>query len=198
MQWSDAIFYGQTERSCAVDHPRAGRGNRGRVCGAPAEDAERGWELKEFDALADQRARRRRPARQRDPRHRTGHRPGDTLPVRHSATLILEEYAQVRDDGHPQDGCDARPGIGTIMTVTDWRAALDDDLRLPDGLSPADAVAELTEAPRSPDPVLRDELGLTVLLNLMPRLDPGLRHTLGASMAARFQDPEIQAGRSPR
>lgn len=77
--------------------------------------------------------------------------------------------------------------------MTDWRAVLDNDLRLPDGLSLADAVAELTEAARSPDPVLRDELALTVLLDLVPRLEPGLRHALGASMEARFQDPEIQA-----
>jgi hypothetical protein len=77
--------------------------------------------------------------------------------------------------------------------VTDWRAILDDDLRLPDGLSPAAAVAELTEALRSPDPVLRDELALTVLADLVPTLDPGLRQVLGASMEARFQDPEIQA-----
>lgn len=77
--------------------------------------------------------------------------------------------------------------------MTDWRAVLDDDLRLPDGLSLADAAAELTEALRSPDPVLRDELALTVLLDLVPRLDPAMRRTLGASMEARLQDPEIQA-----
>lgn len=70
---------------------------------------------------------------------------------------------------------------------------LDDDLRLPDGLSLADAVAELTQALRSPDPVLRDELALTVLLDLVPRLDPAMRCTLGASMEASLQDPEIQA-----
>ena len=129
MQWSDAIFYEpDLERSCAVDHPRAGRGNRGR------------------------RVRRPGPVTSRMTRR----------PVRSGR-------------------------------VTDWRAVLEDDLRLPDGLSPADAVAELTEAARSPDPVLRDELGLTVLLDLVPRLDPGLRRTLGASMAARFLDPEIQA-----
>ena len=54
-------------------------------------------------------------------------------------------------------------------------------------------MAELTEALRSPDPVLRDELALTVLADLVPTLDPGLRQVLGASMEARFQDPEIQA-----
>ena len=70
---------------------------------------------------------------------------------------------------------------------------LDENLRLPDGLSLADAVAELTEALRSPDPVLRDELALTVLVDLAPRLDPAVRRTLGASVEARLHDPEIQA-----
>lgn len=77
--------------------------------------------------------------------------------------------------------------------MTDWRAVLDDDLRLPDGLSLADAVDELSEALRSPDPVLRDDLALTILPDLVPRLDPGQRRALGDAMAARFQDPEIQA-----
>ena len=70
---------------------------------------------------------------------------------------------------------------------------LDHDLRLPDGLSAADAASELTEALRSPDPVLRDELALTVLAGLVPTLDSESRHALGASMAARFADPEVQA-----
>ena len=77
--------------------------------------------------------------------------------------------------------------------MTDWRAVLDENLRLPDGLSLADAVAELAEALRSPDPVLRDELALTLLVDLVPRLDPAVRRTLGASMEARLRDPEIQA-----
>ena len=77
--------------------------------------------------------------------------------------------------------------------MTDWRAVLDHDLRLPDGLTPGAAVAELAEALRSPDPVLRDELALTVLAGLVPTLDSESRQALGASMAARFLDPEIQA-----
>jgi hypothetical protein len=77
--------------------------------------------------------------------------------------------------------------------MTDWRAVLDDDLRLPDGVSPAEAVDELSQALRSPDPVLRDELACSVLAGLVPGLDGGLRRSLGDSMAARLRDPEIQA-----
>jgi Protein of unknown function (DUF2785) len=77
--------------------------------------------------------------------------------------------------------------------MTDWRAVIDNDLRLPDGLSLADAVGELSDALRSPDPELRDRLAYTVLARLVPRLDGELRGALGDAMAARFQDPEIQA-----
>ena len=77
--------------------------------------------------------------------------------------------------------------------MTDWRAVIDDDLRLPDGLSPAEAVDELSQALRSPDPVVRDELAYSALAGLVPALDGSLRRELGASMAARLQDPEIQA-----
>ena len=80
-----------------------------------------------------------------------------------------------------------------MCAVTDWRAVLDDDLRLPDGLSPAEAVDELSRALRSPDPVLRDELACSALAGLVPSLDGDLRRALGTSMAARLQDPEIQA-----
>src|SRR3984957_3884413 len=80
-----------------------------------------------------------------------------------------------------------------MCAVTDWRAVLDDDLRLPDGLSPAEAVDELSRALRSPDPVLRDELARSLLAGLVPPPGGDLRGALGASMAARLQDPEIQA-----
>ena len=74
------------------------------LCGAPAEDAERGWELKEFDAgwlVSEHAGAGRRGGATRVIERDTG------LVMRFPSgippTLILEEYAQVRDDGHPQE-----------------------------------------------------------------------------------------------
>jgi Protein of unknown function (DUF2785) len=77
--------------------------------------------------------------------------------------------------------------------MTDRQVVIDDGFRLPDGLSADDAVAELAEALRSPDPVLRDEQAFVVLLQLIPGLDPDRRRDLGSQMAARLADPAIQA-----
>ena len=75
------------------------------LCGAPAEDAERGWELKEFDAgwlIREHAGTGRRGGATRVIERDTG------LVMRFPSgippTLILEEYGQVRGDGHPQDG----------------------------------------------------------------------------------------------
>lgn len=77
--------------------------------------------------------------------------------------------------------------------MTDWQAVIDGGFRLPDGLSTDDAVAELAQALRSPDPVLRDEQAYVVLYRLIPTLDSARRRGLGAQMAVRFADPAIQA-----
>jgi hypothetical protein len=75
------------------------------VCGAPAEDAERGWELKEFDAgwlISENAGVGRRGGATRVIERDTG--PVMRFPSGIPPTLITEEYAQVREDGHPQDG----------------------------------------------------------------------------------------------
>lgn len=77
--------------------------------------------------------------------------------------------------------------------MTDWQAVIDDGFRLPEGLSTDYAVAELAEALRSPDPVLRDEQAYVVLFRLIPGLDHARRRSLGAQMAVRLADPQIQA-----
>jgi hypothetical protein len=75
------------------------------VCGAPAQDAERGWELREFDAgwlISERAGGGRRGGAARVIERDTG------LVMRFPSgippTLIMEEYAQVREDGHPQNG----------------------------------------------------------------------------------------------
>lgn len=77
--------------------------------------------------------------------------------------------------------------------MTDWQKVIDGGCQQPEGgLTPA-LIAELSQALRSPDPVLRDEQALTVLAGWIPDLDSGQRRRLGEEMAARFSDPEIQA-----
>jgi Protein of unknown function (DUF2785) len=77
--------------------------------------------------------------------------------------------------------------------MTDWAAVIEQDFRLPAGLSQADAVIELSAALRSPDPVLRDEQAFSVLAGLVPELDSAQRRRLGDEFAHRLADPEIQA-----
>lgn len=75
------------------------------VCGAPAGDADRGWELTEFDAgwlISENAGVGRRGGATRVIERGTG--VVMRFPSGIPPTLILEEYAQVRDDGHPQDG----------------------------------------------------------------------------------------------
>jgi hypothetical protein len=83
--------------------------------------------------------------------------------------------------------------VANLAIMTDWQKVIDGGFQPPEGgLTPA-LVAELSEALRSPDPVLRDEQALTVLGHWVPGLDPAQRRRLGDQMAARFGDPEIQA-----
>ena len=75
------------------------------VCGGPAEDAERGWELREFDAgwlIGEPAGASRRGGATRVIERDTG--VVMRFPSGIPPTLIMEEYAQVRDDGHPQQG----------------------------------------------------------------------------------------------
>jgi Protein of unknown function (DUF2785) len=77
--------------------------------------------------------------------------------------------------------------------MTDWQTVIDGGFQQPaGGLTPA-LIAELSQALRSPDPVLRDEQALTVLAHWVPELAPEPRRRLAGEMAARFSDPEIQA-----
>jgi hypothetical protein len=74
------------------------------LCGAPAEDAERGWELKEFDAgwlISEHAGAGRRGGATRVIERDTGQ--VMRFPSGIPPTLILEEYAQVRGDAHPQE-----------------------------------------------------------------------------------------------
>lgn len=77
--------------------------------------------------------------------------------------------------------------------MTDYRAVIESEGVLPEGLSPQDAVDELSELLRSPDPVIRDDLAYMALLSIIPTLESSLRHRLGDTMARRLTDPEIQA-----
>jgi hypothetical protein len=81
----------------------------------------------------------------------------------------------------------------TIARVTDWRKLIDDGGALPDGPSRAALLAEVCEALRSPDPVVRDEQAFSLLADWIPGLDSAERHGLGDAMTRRFEDPEIQA-----
>jgi Protein of unknown function (DUF2785) len=77
--------------------------------------------------------------------------------------------------------------------VTDWRKVIDNGGLLPDEDSRANVLAELSEALRSPDPVLRDEQAYTLVVSWIPGLHPAERRALGDQMATRFNDPRIQA-----
>ena len=80
-----------------------------------------------------------------------------------------------------------------FWVMTDWRAVMDAGFVLPGGQLRADMLTELSQALRSPDPVLRDEQAYVVLARWIPELDRGQRRSLGDDMAVRFTDPEIQA-----
>lgn len=77
--------------------------------------------------------------------------------------------------------------------TTDWPAFIENGGVLPDGLDAEQAMLELSEMLRSPDPVVRDKLGYGAIFSLLPQLDASLRRRLGATMVERFADPEIQA-----
>ena len=76
--------------------------------------------------------------------------------------------------------------------MTNWRAVIEGRDVLPAGASAEDAVAELSELLRSPDPATRDDVAYVALSRLIPHLEPDLRRGLGDAMAARLTDPQVQ------
>jgi len=83
--------------------------------------------------------------------------------------------------------------VASLAGMTDWQQVVDGGFQVPAGGVTPGLIAELSEALRSPDPVLRDSQACMVLIHWIPSLDSGQRHRLGDEMAARFTDPEIQA-----
>lgn len=79
------------------------------------------------------------------------------------------------------------------MRMTTWQKILHNGGVLPDGPLRADILAEVCEAIRSRDPVVRDEQAFRLLTGWTPALEPAERHALGNLMTQRFDDPEIQA-----
>jgi hypothetical protein len=79
--------------------------------------------------------------------------------------------------------------------MTDWHRVLGDKFAVPADRCVADLVAELCVMLRSPDPVVRDEQAYPILANWIGAgvLGPDLLMAVGADMAGRFDDPEIQA-----
>ncbi|SBT41224.1 DUF2785 domain-containing protein [Micromonospora auratinigra] len=79
--------------------------------------------------------------------------------------------------------------------MTDWDLVHDTGCAVPVGRPLDDLVAELATALRDPDPAVRDGAPYVVLRTWIAEdvIDAGRRAKLGAEMAARFTDPEIQA-----
>jgi hypothetical protein len=75
--------------------------------------------------------------------------------------------------------------------MTDWKAVIDGNFMLPDGLGQREAVDELLTLLRDPDPVIRDETAYTVLAGLIPSLDESICHELGDQLAGWFTDPRL-------
>ncbi|MBB5873048.1 hypothetical protein F4553_006482 [Allocatelliglobosispora scoriae] len=78
--------------------------------------------------------------------------------------------------------------------MTDWQMILDTKFAVPRDRPIGELVAQLVPMLRSPDPVIRDRFGYSILSTWIARgeLDAYLGQ-LGDAMAARFGDPEIQA-----
>jgi hypothetical protein len=75
--------------------------------------------------------------------------------------------------------------------MIDWKAVIDAGFRLPEGLSQQAAVDELAAMLGDPNPVVRDELGYTVLEHLIPDLDQAVCRRLGDELAGRFTAPDL-------
>lgn len=77
--------------------------------------------------------------------------------------------------------------------MIDWKAVIDAGFRLPEGLSQQAALDELATMLGDPDPVVRDELGYTVLEHLIPELDEAVCRRLGDELAGRLAAPDLHA-----
>lgn len=75
------------------------------------------------------------------------------------------------------------------MTVVRLQDLLGDESVVPT----AELVAEASAALRSSDPLVRDDQAYVLLRRWIPFLPPTIRSELGAEMARRFTDPEIQS-----
>ena len=72
-----------------------------------------------------------------------------------------------------------------------WKAVIDAGFSLPEGLSQQAAVDELATMLGDPDPVVRDQLGYTVLEHLIPNLDEAVCRRLGDELASRLAAPDL-------
>lgn len=79
--------------------------------------------------------------------------------------------------------------------MTDWSRIEADDCAVPTDRPLEELVRELSAALADPDPDVRDGAPYAVLATWIERgvIDEPRRLALGDEMAARFQDPEIQA-----
>lgn len=79
--------------------------------------------------------------------------------------------------------------------MTDWARVCADGFAVPSDRPLAELLAELSAMLRSPDPAVRDRQAYSTLATWIGRgvLGKNELRALGAEMAARFADPEIQA-----
>ncbi|MFH8727053.1 DUF2785 domain-containing protein [Streptomyces termitum] len=87
-------------------------------------------------------------------------------------------------------------GVSALrVDLARWERIHADDCAVPPGADLAALTVELGEALRDPDPEVRDGAPYVVLRTWIRRdvVDRPLRARLGAVMAARFEDPEIEA-----
>lgn len=82
----------------------------------------------------------------------------------------------------------------TVPRMTDWAQVREAGYAVPEGRSTDELVAELVGMLRSPDPVVRDRHGYSVLATWIGRgvLTADQLGALGDEMVPRFGDPEIQ------
>ncbi|WP_433218090.1 DUF2785 domain-containing protein [Microtetraspora malaysiensis] len=83
----------------------------------------------------------------------------------------------------------------STLGLEDWQNIWDGDCAVPAGRDLGELVDQLAGALGDPDPEIRDGYPYVVLRAWIERdvIGPDLRARLGAVMAARFDDPEIQA-----
>ena len=82
----------------------------------------------------------------------------------------------------------------TVPRMTDWAQVREAGYAVPEGRSTGELVAELVDMLRSPDPVVRDRYGYSVLATWIGRgvLTGEQLRALGDELVPRLGDPEIQ------